>query len=81
MRYTATQYAKTLYDLLESEPKNTSGVVRNVAKQLLENGQAGLVRSISEQFNKVWYERKGITPVEVTTVEKGLIKVGQLEKL
>src|SRR3989344_6296231 len=81
MRYTAMQYAKTLYDLLEAEPKNTALVIRNVAKTLLSNGQAGLARSVAEQFKSVWYTRKKITAVEVTTAEKGLVGVTQLEKM
>lgn len=81
MKYTAAQYAQTLYELLEKHSKNSKAIVRKFAATLLKNGQAGLAREIARQFTQLSNAHKGITPVSVTAAEKHAVSAAQLEKL
>ena len=81
MRYTPTQYAKTLYDLIEESPKKSKEIVRAFAAKLVANGALKDLRAIGAAFEREWYSRTGTTPVEVTTVEKGSMSKKELEKM
>lgn len=81
MRYTPSQYAKTLYDLLEEHPRKRKEIVSAFAKHLLQNGAVKDLRAIGEAFKREWYKRENIIPVEVTAAETGVFSIKELEKL
>ena len=81
MKYTASQYATTLYEELEAHPKDVSGVIKKFAGILVLHGRSGLLRAICTEFERVWYIRREITPVEVVSADKGAVNKREIEKL
>jgi len=71
MKATATQYAKTLYELTNDKNHNEiDGVVSNFAKELARNGQMKLAGNIVAKFGEVYNAENGIVEAEVITCEK-----------
>lgn len=73
MRYTAKQYAQTLFELTDSNPRSAQATIKRVAEILLAHNQGRLLRKIETEFEREWNARKGITQVEVTATKKGLV--------
>ncbi|HEY4498807.1 MAG TPA: F0F1 ATP synthase subunit delta [Candidatus Paceibacterota bacterium] len=81
MKYTPSQYATTLYDLLEENPKKQKETVKAFAQKLVANGSVKDLRAIESAFVREWYDRKGITPVTVTAGESGAYTKKEIEKI
>ena len=81
MRYTSVQYAKTLYDLLEENPKKVKEIMQNFAQKLVSSGAVKDLRSITAAFEREWHTRTGTTTVEVTVAETGAVRKSELEKV
>lgn len=71
MKITATQYAKTLYELTESKSqKEIDIIVANFIKLLNQKRQLKLAPKVIAKFNEIWNEKNGIMEAEVTSHEK-----------
>jgi len=68
MKATATQYAKTLYELTRDKShKEVDEVVSNFTKELARNGQMKLASNIVAKFGEVYNAENGIVEAEVVT--------------
>ncbi|OHA27092.1 MAG: hypothetical protein A3C06_01165 [Candidatus Taylorbacteria bacterium RIFCSPHIGHO2_02_FULL_46_13] len=81
MKYTPIQYAKTLYELVEADPKHDKETVKKFAQTLVAHGKTSQLRAILAEFERQWYIQKGITPVEVTSTRTGQVKAKTLKEL
>lgn len=71
MKITATQYAKSLYELtVGKSEQEVDGVVGNIIKVLQKNRQMKLVKKIIERFSEISNKEKGIVEAEVISCEK-----------
>lgn len=71
MKITATQYAKTLYELTaDKSPKETDVVVENFVKLLDQKRQLKLAPKIMAKFSEIYNQENGIVEAEVTSREK-----------
>ena len=71
MKYTATQYAKTLYQVTEGKSekeieKNISGFLQ----LLMKNGDMNLKEAITKRFSEIYDAKNGIVIAEVISKEK-----------
>ncbi|PIR73408.1 MAG: ATP synthase F1 subunit delta [Candidatus Moranbacteria bacterium CG10_big_fil_rev_8_21_14_0_10_35_21] len=71
MKITATQYAKTLYELTnEKSHEEIDGIVLNFAKFLVNARKAKMIPKIVEKFSEIYNKGNGIVEVEATTSRK-----------
>jgi ATP synthase F1 delta subunit len=71
MKITATQYAKSLYELTDGKTKqDINGVVVGFVKVLQKNNQIRLVKNIIEKFSNLYNQKNGIVEAEITTKEE-----------
>jgi F-type H+-transporting ATPase subunit delta len=71
MKATATQYAKTLYELTKDKKhQEIDGVVSNFIKELDKNGQMKMADGIVKKFQEIHNAENGIVEAEVITKEK-----------
>ena len=71
MRFSAKQYAKTLYDLTEGKSKSEiEKAVADFAWFLHKNRKSKLVNGIIEQFRKIYNQEKRIIESEIVTRNK-----------
>jgi F-type H+-transporting ATPase subunit delta len=71
MKATATQYAKTLYELTDGKKhQEIDGVVENFIKQLDKSGQMKMAKNIVGKFGEIYNAENGIVEAEVVTREK-----------
>lgn len=76
MRYTPTQYATALHDLLAAPgPKKESERVKEFALFLYKNGDTGKLGEIEQSFRKLLREKEGKVLVEMTVTESATAKV------
>lgn len=67
-KYTAKQYAKALFESVQStDKKDIDKVLDNFAKVLSENNDLRMFEQISEEYHNNELEHKGIKPVEVVS--------------
>jgi F-type H+-transporting ATPase subunit delta len=70
MKITATQYAKSLYELTDGKTKqDINGVVVGFVKVLQKNNQIRLVKNIIEKFSNLYNQKNGIVEAEITSRE------------
>ncbi|MFZ2975565.1 MAG: ATP synthase F1 subunit delta [Candidatus Moraniibacteriota bacterium] len=68
MKITATQYAKSLYEVTREKSQNEIGVViENFVKILTKNRQTKLVVKIIKKFEELYNRESGIAEVEIIT--------------
>ncbi len=77
MRYTPRHYAEVLYDLTEENPS----AVKPFADFLKKKRVLKLLPKIEKNFNKIWYERKGLTHISIeaaneSRAEEAIKKLG-----
>ena len=66
MKASATQYAKTLYELASGKNKSEiDGVVADFIKLLAKNNQLKMMSAIIEKFGNIWNRENGILEAEV----------------
>lgn len=71
MKATATQYAKTLYELTKDKKhQEIDGVVSDFLKELDKNGQLKIAESIAKKFRQIYNAENGIVEAEIITREK-----------
>jgi F-type H+-transporting ATPase subunit delta len=71
MKVSATQYAKTLYELTQEKSQSGIGdVISEFAKLLAKKNQLKLLPKIIEKFNGIWNKENGIVEAEVISREK-----------
>jgi F-type H+-transporting ATPase subunit delta len=71
MKITATQYAKTLFELTAGKSQaEVDGVGANFVKTLAKNNQMKLAPTIMEKFSELWNKDKGIVEAEIISREK-----------
>lgn len=71
MRASATQYAKTLYELTKDKDQSEiDAVVSNFLKDLNKNGRMKLAESIVEKFREIYNAENGIVEAEVASREE-----------
>jgi len=71
MKITATQYAKTLFELTaEKSSKEIDVIVANFIKLLNQKRQLKLAGKVIAKFNEIWNEKNGIVEAEVTSARK-----------
>lgn len=71
MKITATQYAKSLYEVTKEKSQNEIGVMtENFVKVLAKNRQTKLAVKIIKKFEELYNRESGIAEVEVTSREK-----------
>ena len=80
MKITATQYAKSLYEVTkEKNQSEIDGFVANFLKVLKKNNQMKLAKKIVEKFSEIYDAKNGIACATVTSVaeldEKSLREV------
>ena len=76
MRYSSSQYARALYDLLDAGSKNDQRkIVSDLVQTLIRHNRLNLIRSIMLDFENVWYEKKNMTKVQVE------MAVGKIEDI
>lgn len=80
MKITATQYAKTLFELTaDKSQKEIDVVVANFVKLLNQKRQLKLAPKVMVKFNEIWNEANGIVEAEVASARK--LESSQVEKL
>jgi len=68
MKITATQYAKSLYEVTAEKSKHEiDGVVANFLKVLQKKNQMKLVKKIIEKFSEIYNKKNGIVEAEITS--------------
>lgn len=71
MKATATQYAKTLYELtINKKHQEIDGIISNFIKNLQKSNQLRLKDSIAKKFREIFNLENGIVEAEVITREK-----------
>lgn len=71
MKATATQYAKTLYELtINKTHHEIDGIVCNFLKELNRNNQMKMADGIARKFEEIYHAENGIVEAEVVTKEK-----------
>jgi len=71
MKISATQYAKTLFELTAGKTQaEVSVVVANFVKTLAKNNQMKLAPAVIEKFSELWNKDKGIVEAEIVSREK-----------
>jgi F-type H+-transporting ATPase subunit delta len=71
MKATATQYAKTLYELTKDKNhQEIDGVISNFIKKLNKNGQLKIAQNVIRKFQEVYNQENGIVEVEIVSKEK-----------
>lgn len=66
MKASATQYAKTLYELAANKNKSEiDGIIANFAKLLAKNNRLKMAPAIIEKFGNIWNRENGILEAEV----------------
>jgi len=71
MKATATQYAKTLYELtIDKTHKEIDEAVSGFLKELSRNGQMRMAGSVINKFSEIYNAENGIVEAEVVTREK-----------
>ncbi len=70
MKISATQYAKTLYDLTEGKEKSqVDAIAKKFTEFLIKNGQLKLAGKIIEKFGEIYNQKNGIIEAEITSRE------------
>ncbi|MFA7319667.1 MAG: ATP synthase F1 subunit delta [Parcubacteria group bacterium] len=70
MKITATQYAKSLYEVTrEKKQSEIDGFVANFLKVLKKNNQMKLAGKIMEKFSAIYDAKNGIVEATVTSVK------------
>ncbi|HAT73983.1 MAG: ATP synthase subunit delta [Candidatus Moranbacteria bacterium GW2011_GWF2_36_839] len=82
MKITATQYAKSLYEVTREKSQSEIGVVtENFVKVLAKNRQAKLAVKIIKKFEELYNKENGIAEVEAISSRKlEADQIGQIEK-
>jgi F-type H+-transporting ATPase subunit delta len=71
MNYSATQYAKALYEATkDKDQKEIDGVLVNLVKVMAKNNQTRLAGNVSKKFGEVYNKEHGIVEAEVISCEK-----------
>lgn len=71
MKATATQYAKTLYELtIDKTRQEIDGVVSKFLEELQRNGQIKIADQVVNKFQEIYNAENGIVEAEVVTREK-----------
>lgn len=66
MKASATQYAKTLYELAANKNKSEiDGIVADFAKLLAKNNRLKMAPAIIEKFGNIWNRENGILEAEI----------------
>ena len=71
MKYTATQYAKTLYQVTEG--KSEKEIKENISgflQLLMKNGDMNLKNAITKRFGEIYDAKNGIVVAETLSKEK-----------
>lgn len=70
MKITATQYAKSLYELTDGKAKqDVNGVVAGFLRVLQKNNQLKMAGKIIEKFNGIYNQKNGIIEAEIISRE------------
>lgn len=70
MKITATQYAKSLYELTDGKSKQDIGdTITGFMKVLQKNNQIKLAGKIIEKFSGIYNQKNGIVEAEITSRE------------
>ncbi|MDO9230898.1 MAG: ATP synthase F1 subunit delta [bacterium] len=82
MKITATQYAKSLYEVTREKSQNEIVVMtENFVKVLAKNRQTKLAVKIIKKFGELYNKENGIAEVEVISSRKlEADQIGQIEK-
>lgn len=71
MKITATQYAKSLYEMTEQKSQNEiKDIIANFLKVLRKNRHLKLAKKIMEKFSEIYNQKNGIVEAEVTSREE-----------
>lgn len=71
MKATATQYAKTLYELtIDKTHQEIDGVVSKFLEELQRNGQMKIADQVTGKFQEIYNAENGIVEAEIVTREK-----------
>jgi len=82
MKITATQYAKSLYEVTKDKSQSEIGVMtENFVKVLTKNRQTKLVVKIINKFGELYNKENGIAEIEAISSRKlEADQIGQIEK-
>lgn len=81
MKYTAQQYARALYELIEHNPSKTHETIKRFVEKLHANSQMGLARNIIREFEREWNTKKSIVSVEVVAAQAHTVSKKTLEEM
>ncbi|MFA6973792.1 MAG: ATP synthase F1 subunit delta [Parcubacteria group bacterium] len=71
MKITATQYAKSLYELTDGKSEQeVDGVVASFLKVLIKNRHLKIAKKVMAKFTEISNQEQGLVEAEVTTREK-----------
>ena len=71
MRYTATQYAKTLWEITEGKSENEiQESISGFLRILIKNGDMKLKNAVMKRFSEIYNMKNGIVEAEVISKEK-----------
>ncbi|HRY82805.1 MAG TPA: ATP synthase F1 subunit delta [Candidatus Moranbacteria bacterium] len=80
MKITATQYAKTLYEMTEKKSqKEIDNVMENFVKVLAKNNQLKFKKNIIAKFEEIYDRENGIVTAQVVSREK--LESGMIKKI
>ena len=70
MKFSPKQHAEILYELLEGKTDSEKKIViKKLVLFLAKNKDLSLWKQIAEEFEKYYYQQKGIERVEITTAD------------
>ena len=79
MRISASQYAKTLYEITKGKSSDeVDELMVNFVRLLSKNNQIGFAEEIAEKFREIYNIQEGIVEAEITSREK--LNESMLEK-
>ncbi|PIP28186.1 MAG: ATP synthase F1 subunit delta [Candidatus Moranbacteria bacterium CG23_combo_of_CG06-09_8_20_14_all_35_22] len=80
MRITATQYAKSLYEVTKEKSQSEIGVMaENFVKVLAKNRQTKLAVKIIKKFGEIYNKENGIAEVEAISSRK--LEADQIQQI
>ncbi|MDD5397369.1 MAG: ATP synthase F1 subunit delta [Candidatus Moranbacteria bacterium] len=80
MKVSATQYAKTLFELTENKSQeDVLAIVKKFSEQLKKDGQLKNAGKIMEKFGEIYNAKNGIVEARVTSARK--LEEVQLENI
>jgi F-type H+-transporting ATPase subunit delta len=71
MKATATQYAKTLYELTKDKKhQEIDEIISNFLQILLKNGQMRMTEEVVRKFSEIYNAENGIMEAQITSREE-----------